>query len=402
MAARDGHRIEARTARRLRPPEAPLRRRGGAAVSAPAWQVALLVATGAFSCAERHESFPRETNPCATCHGRPDRAGSRLADSAPPTDLAGNVDPWAPGVGAHEQHLGPSTTHDSVPCDGCHRVPTQTLSPGHVDSPLPAEVVLTGLASYDGHTPKYDGYRQTCTDTYCHREARPRWTDPRDSDEACGSCHGVPPTGTHVQYDQCFRCHGAVMAADGTFRQPLRHVDGVVDADETCHSCHGTEQSNAPPPDVAGATEVSSLGVGAHEVHLQDSSRALALDCAACHVVPELSTDLGHIDETPGAEIVFFGVATANGRQPFWSRLSASCSQTWCHQPGDADAPPPPWTSTEGPLGCDGCHGDPPAEPHPQVSACGSCHSAVADLQGKIIDRSRHVDGVVQVHLPEP
>ena len=51
--------------------------------------------------------------------------------------------------------------------------------------------------------------------------------------------------------------------------------------------CHGGEASNAPPNSLSGVTETTSVGVGAHQKHLDPAStwhRPVA--CADCHVVP--------------------------------------------------------------------------------------------------------------------
>lgn len=360
----------------------------------------VLLLTGA--CLDRRTDFEVERNSCVTCHGSPDRSGASLLAAAPPTDLAGNTEPASPGVGAHARHLFPSGTHAAVDCAACHTVPTATDSPGHADSPLPAEVQLSGLALYEGYQPIYDGAQHTCSSTYCHREAEPQWTRPRDSADACGTCHGVPPAEPHVQYDECYRCHVDVVHADRTFRRPGWHVNGAIEVQVSCHSCHGSEESDAPPTDLLGSSDVTNIGVGAHQAHLRETARSLAVPCETCHVVPEEVTDEGHLDATVGAEVVFGGVATANGREPVWNRGTGQCSQSWCHGPSAIPPQSPVWTSTDGPLSCESCHGNPPPEPHPQVTACGTCHPSVADEQGRIINRALHVDGIVQFFLPQP
>ena len=51
-------------------------------------------------------------------------------------------------------------------------------------------------------------------------------------------------------------------------------------------------------------------------------------------------------------------------------------------------------------LDCASCHGLPPPLPHPQTDNCVACHSDVVGADNRsIIDRSRHVDGVVDVTL---
>ncbi|MBI4702733.1 MAG: CxxxxCH/CxxCH domain-containing protein [Deltaproteobacteria bacterium] len=362
---------------------------------------ALLALAPAWGCTNwRGEAA--DTNPCASCHGSEARPGTTLQQAAPPRDLAGNTEVVFPGVGAHEQHLVGAPTHAPVRCDECHALPATDDAPGHADSALPAEVALGPLAGRGGRSPRYNPARRTCTDTYCHLGAEPAWTRPRSSAQACGSCHGLPPPPPHAASDQCYRCHGNVAAADGTFARPEWHADGVLDVAFTCHSCHGTEKSPAPPPDTTGSLARASLGVGAHEAHLRESARSLGVPCETCHAVPSEAAEAGHLDTTPGAEVIFSGVAVAQGRDPSWDREARRCNQVWCHGPEPAAAPSPEWTSTDGPLSCGGCHGYPPPPPHPPIAACGTCHPAVADGKGKIRSRALHIDGIVQIDLPKP
>src|SRR5947207_1163102 len=141
-----------------------------------------LAGLGAQGCLD-----PRETKEssdvarCATCHGDPNRSGDFLLRAAPPRDVLGSTDPSYPGVGAHQVHLRASATHAAIACDECHKVPERTDSPGHADSPAPAELTFGTLARTGDRNPSYEDTR-TCRDTYCHREANAVWTEPRDSD----------------------------------------------------------------------------------------------------------------------------------------------------------------------------------------------------------------------------
>jgi len=180
---------------------------------------------------------------CNTCHGNADNA-------APPVDTTGHAETTASGVGAHQTHLlgghgaavdGSAPTARAVPCEECHVVPERVDDAGHNDTPLPAELTYTGVASSHGAAPAYAG--GSCANTYCHGAAfvngndsggtltQPAWTVVDGSQVGCGSCHGMPPpgpNGTHPAVATCELCHTHVNA-DFSFNDPALHVNGVVD-----------------------------------------------------------------------------------------------------------------------------------------------------------------------------
>jgi predicted CxxxxCH...CXXCH cytochrome family protein len=318
-----------------------------------------------------------------------------LRKAAPPIDLGGMTDVRYPGVGAHDRHLSASSRHAAVACEQCHVVPKTTAAPGHADSALPAELTFGALASQDKR-PRYDGARHSCTNTYCHGADEPLWTKPRE--DSCGSCHGLPPPPPHAQSDECYSCHGEVIDAAGLFIAPEKHVNGTVETGQSCDSCHGSGDDGAPPPDLAGSVDIASIGVGAHAVHLAGGVVSRALTCGECHQVPSAIDAPGHLGALP-AEVMFTGAATADDRAPSWDRTTRRCSDSWCHGPS-ASAASPVWTTSDGPLACQSCHGLPPAAPHPQEDNCVACHAAVVGPGRLIIDRTLHVNGIVDLTLP--
>jgi len=335
---------------------------------------------------------------CTTCHGSPSRAGDALSRSAPPFDMSGRTDPFSRGVGAHVIHLNDSLTHAAVRCEECHLVPEHTDSVGHADTELPAELVFGPLAS-QAHEPEYDSDGGNCADTYCHGGNTVNWIPQAESHVVCGSCHALPPAAPHPQSEACSNCHGEVIDEARVFIAPAQHVDGIVQVNERCDGCHGSGTLGAPPPDLAGSSDPSSVGVGAHQIHLDGGTSARPVACGECHLVPTLVSDDGHLDETPNAELTFSSVALANGRQPLWDRAALTCNDSWCHSPSASASASPRWVEAGG-LTCSSCHGMPPPAPHPQMDDCARCHQAVIDAQGSIVDRSRHVDGVVDVSAP--
>jgi predicted CxxxxCH...CXXCH cytochrome family protein len=333
---------------------------------------------------------------CADCHG----SGT---NPAPPEALGGVTDPFARGVGAHDTHVTGTDGAAPVECRECHLVPVAVDSEGHVDTEVPAEVGWANgdIAKEDDAGP-YDFATGSCT-VYCHGvglagAAKPTvvWTEL--GSVGCGDCHGnPPPTPVHAAGGSCSDCHG------GGVSNPERHVDGRLDVlgatppesgDHTggitggscAEGCHGTAETPAPPPDNAGNTEPSAVGVGAHAAHLGGGNGSVPVACTTCHVVPGGVGDAGHLDDVP-ADDTFSGLAAIGGRSPSWNLGPATCSDTYCHDQG-GDTPAPVWTD-EG-ITCSACHGNPPPPPHPGGSGCASCHPHAGD------DAALHVDGVLQ------
>ncbi|MGC4069110.1 MAG: CxxxxCH/CxxCH domain-containing protein [Polyangiaceae bacterium] len=325
---------------------------------------------------------------CSQCHGSGETG-------AVPPDLSGSVDPKSRGVGAHERHLVPSATHGAVACSACHQTPERVDSPGHLDADGRAELVFSGLATTNGHRPVYDSDTSTCADTYCHGTSAASWTSPRPAAQICGSCHGLPPALPHPPRSDCENCHGDVAGKNLTFVAAERHVDGHLDlAPAGCSLCHGSSANAAPPGDLTGSFDRSRISVGAHQAHLSGGQFGRSVPCQECHTVPRTVDEPGHLDDFGLAEVHFTGPAAARGRVPTWNHDAASCGSTYCHDPTDLSVVVPTWTAPDGSIECASCHGLPPPAPHPQLSQCSFCHRTV-DLEKRIIDRSKHVNGVV-------
>jgi predicted CxxxxCH...CXXCH cytochrome family protein len=363
---------------------------------------AVMAALAGPSCLERRDEpqTDAEVTRCTSCHGDPNRPGDYLRRAAPPKDLLQQTTPGYPGVGAHEFHLNASPTHAAVACDECHVIPAAVDSPGHADNGPPAEVVFGPIAKTGNRQPAYDPATRTCQGSYCHRDAWAVWTEPRDSTAACGSCHGLPPAAPHPQSDRCDVCHGQVIAADGHFIAPERHVDGVVDyVPGECNVCHGSDKNAAPPLDTRGNSSVSAIGVGAHQVHLSGGANGRPLACGECHIVPQHVEDPTHVDGLP-AEVIFDGPARAMDHAPVWNESRATCGGTYCHSPSPTEMRDSPVWNVDQPLDCASCHGLPPPLPHPQSDNCSVCHGAVVGSDNRtIIDKSRHVNGTVDVSV---
>ena len=209
------------------------------------------------SCLTCHDQ-PAGPENCSTCHGSD-------VSPAPPKDISGNTSKSERGVGAHQVHLSGNSKGYIISCAECHSVPPSLYQAGHIDSNLPAEVLMNNLlanvvtndpstSNYSSQLPLFDPnpvYNFTnasCSNTYCHGTFKngntnntPVWTDPNTS--ACGTCHGDPSKttlgeralpktsnegGTHPNDLACSTCHGGVVNANLQFINASKHIDGKL------------------------------------------------------------------------------------------------------------------------------------------------------------------------------
>ncbi|MBP9205768.1 MAG: hypothetical protein KBG28_17475 [Kofleriaceae bacterium] len=160
--------------------------------------------------------------------------------------------------------------------------------------------------------------------------------------------------------------------------------------------CHGSDNTNAPPMSVSGATDTTSVAVGAHRAHLATTGVAWhrQVACSDCHVVPATVGAAGHMDGDNRAELTFSAIAAPGT----WS--GATCT-VGCH--GSAawggTSPTPTWTQVDGTQAqCGSCHGAPPPPPHPAGPAamnCATCHPTMEENSLRFRDPARHIDGTV-------
>jgi len=322
--------------------------------------------TSGVSCLSCHEAGPTA---CVTCHGS------------------------GPTSNAHLPHAGASIT-----CGECHVVPATWDQDGHilhdgVAITTPPQVTFGARAGFTldpadrAGPPSFDG--TTCSNVYCHgavlhdgggTKPAPRWDDPTPPG-GCTQCHGhPPPTPSHARTD-CATCHPP----------DAPHIDGIVQVGRTpgCSGCHGSASSPAPPVDLSGNTFTTALGVGAHQAHLQASSRiSVPIACSACHAVPTAIDSPGHIDSPLPVVNAALG----------WDRTAQTCASSYCHGVSE-----PVWTSS-GQVFCGSCHGIPPNDashtPTMTLATCATCHPGTVDAFGNIIvanGTSEHINGVVDL-----
>lgn len=201
---------------------------------------------------------PKSPEACNTCHGEFIEREFIVTSWAPPQSVDGILDSTNRGVGAHQKHLSTGNIGKSVKCSECHNVPSQVFASGHLDTNLPAEVVmndtLAQLITGNGTLvpdPKYDSQNLTCTNTYCHGNWKLRkatstnqfaYTDSimvganyspvwvvGTSAAQCGSCHGLPPSG-HITatISTCGNCHTGVVNNTGVIIDKTKHINGKI------------------------------------------------------------------------------------------------------------------------------------------------------------------------------
>lgn len=230
----------------------------------------------------------------------------------------------------------------------------------------------------------------------------------------CQSCHAVNYTGGTA---------GKTCLGSGCHTSPK--------GPEECNTCHGdfTDPNRVSPPrDLSGSASTSSRGVGAHLIHLKDNVLGKKVECAECHKIPVNFSDMGHVDTDLPAEIIFAdslaGYKTPADKKPSYSASTISCSNTYCHgnftfyRDSAATARRYAYTSDKmvganrtvkwnkvdgSEIACGTCHGktanpnDPSPEGHlsSSLTACVFCHAGVVDNTGKIIDKTKHINGKV-------
>lgn len=168
---------------------------------------------------------------CDGCHGS-------AATPAPPRDTNGATATTLRSVGAHQAHVVGRGLARVVQCNECHRVPLQTVAPGHLDGQV--QVQFGGVALANLAQARWDATALTCANTACHDISNwtsapgggdavaPQWTRVDRTQVSCTGCHGFPPPAPHVARTDCESCH-LNATAQRTFVRPELHVNGHVD-----------------------------------------------------------------------------------------------------------------------------------------------------------------------------
>ncbi|MBN2356476.1 hypothetical protein JXO59_10205, partial [candidate division KSB1 bacterium] len=129
------------------------------------------------------------------------------------------------------------------------------------------------------------------------------------------SFHGEAIAADNWSMSGCQGCHGSDYRGGSSGASCYTcHAD--ENGPEACNTCHGNQDNAAPPEDLSGQISRTSLGVGAHQFHLDKGAR-----CSTCHQMPASFEDASHIDASPQAEV---NTALA------WQRTTGLCT-TGCH-----------------------------------------------------------------------
>lgn len=218
----------------------------------------------------------------------------------------------------------------------------------------------------------------------------------------CKLCHGSDYSGGRVGVS-CLTCHG----------EP--------NGPENCTFCHGGSNP-APPFDLNGRTTPNAPGVGAHQAHVVGGNVGDSVRCSECHIVPTSVYSAGHIDSSGRAKISFGPLSRLRSEggtfipDPTYDFSSLQCANTFCH--GNwrvlrsssnykftyTDSMmtglnySPVWTSGPTEDFCGSCHGIPPSGHAPYGrSTCWQCHDGVVNPDGTIADKSKHINGKINV-----
>jgi predicted CxxxxCH...CXXCH cytochrome family protein len=200
------------------------------------------------------------------------------------------------------------------------------------------------------------------------------------ADPSSGDFHGTLLRSTGWNFAYCQKCHGDDFAGGISGVSCLGCHSAATSGPLGCTTCHGQ------PP-----------STGAHLAHA--SGRVTRpYDCTECHVKPAVTTDAGHLTDANGVAkskaTITFGALASMSTTPGYD--NGSCD-VYCHGASLADtnatAKPPSWSG--GPMGCTGCHGQPPSS-HTR-SDCTECHARVAAPGGTIASKALHIDGAVSL-----
>jgi predicted CxxxxCH...CXXCH cytochrome family protein len=203
---------------------------------------ATLTGGTAKSCETCHGGW--KTN-CTFCHG-----GTDNKTGAPPAAVDGQVATTVHGVGRHTSHVTATATHAAYACNVCHKMPTDALTPGHID-PSPAEVIFSGLGAGATYT-----YASTqCSNVYCHGNGKSGggggalWVGSLSG--GCGACHATSSLGGHHSTHLgegygCSTCHSCVVNSSMQIVDPTKHVNGSRDVCSTTRTLSWTGTGCTP------------------------------------------------------------------------------------------------------------------------------------------------------------
>jgi predicted CxxxxCH...CXXCH cytochrome family protein len=243
------------------------------------------------------------------------------------------------------------------------------------------------------------------------------------------AAHSTHLDASNYQYS-CDDCHGVMMTGDSTITDYLKHVDGSRDVDSgrgfngtscTTTDCHSTGNRISSRAN-SGTSNITQTWAGSitdctachefadtqanmhaaspgmsntHIIHIGNGTGgygsaargAYKITCDDCH---HGTTDDGLTIRTDGignhvnsgnANVIFSLADWTDSDNAGYATGTYTCTNVYCHSLGD-EFPPTVYNSVswnDGPLGCDGCHGNPPTGHKGNPNECEDCHGHVTD-----------------------
>lgn len=220
-------------------------------------------------------------------------------------------------------------------------------------------------------------------------------------------------TEAKLQVDNCTECHGTELTG-GTSQVSC---DSCHDAGwrEDCTFCHGgdLDDEGAPPRYIDGSFEAEGQSFQAHTEHVLGSETHQAIPCQSCHEMPQDILFVGHIfngDTTPGAAEVVFTESLSPDAD--WDRNNGTCTNLYCHSSGGDTLGQA--LHTDRTDSCELCHAGPDSvlarvrdlggqhrEHASHDVGCFECHGTTVAESGRIINAAGHVNGTVDVEMPD-
>ena len=234
-----------------------------------------------------HGNFVKSRNwsatSCQSCHGSDLTGGTSNVSCYTCHTNYPHMDDWAEGEGSNSHGTWVANNNwDIESCQDCHGT------------------------DYLGGTSQVSCY--TCHATYPHND---NWTTASSAQshnkylktvywsmESCKDCHGDDYHGGTSQ-SSCYTCHTGEQGP------------------ETCNTCHGSEVNFAPPKALDDSTDPSTIGVGAHQLHLE-----IFTACRLCHPRIDNFDDAAHLDGSLPAEV---------NENLQWNRETSTCGNAYCH-----------------------------------------------------------------------
>lgn len=205
----------------------------------------------------------------------------------------------------------------------------------------------------------------------------------------------------------------SIALISGCSKQADNLVVATNDA-QSCTMCHGNAEHIYPPKSLAGHTLPTEQGVGAHVVHLSSDSNvrnSALVDCDECHLPVTGYYDTNHLNASGRANVVFGTLAkkvtTGYTPNPVWNSTDQTCSNVYCHGYFKGGNPTAVATfNNPGSVVCGSCHGDASTgNPKPLAThqyypdQCYYCHGIVIDSNMVIINKSKHINGIVDFNI---